>query len=72
MGVPLPEIDRKGIGLIFPNPDTEIGVGLTRLVRAADARGGNASEHGDRRQESREEFSFLCKGRTPWNRLARR
>ena len=25
-----------------------------------------------RRRGSREEFSFLCKGQTPWNRLARR
>ena len=30
---------------------------------------GNAKETGRRRRRSREEFSFLCKGRTPWKRI---
>lgn len=63
----LPDTYRKGIGLIFPNLDTEIGspLRLGTHVRQRKRSGG-------RRREPREEFSFLCKEPNPWNRLARR
>ena len=58
----LPASYRKGIGLIFPNPDTEIGP--SRHKR------GNANELGEVGGGPREEFSFLCKSNyVPWNRL---
>ena len=34
--------------------------------------GGNAMVLGEGRREPREELSFLCKERVPWNRLNRR
>ena len=46
---------RKGIGLTFPNPDTENGLLFTEeAVRRRERSEG-------RRRLPREEFSFLCK-----------
>ncbi len=56
---------RKGIGLIFPNVDTEIMIRMNHLR-------GNAFELGERRSKTELEFSSLVKERTPWNRFSRR
>ena len=57
-------VERKGIGLTFPTLLVEI-VHLGVLER-------QRKQTQKRRLKFREEFSFLCKERNPWNRVIRR